>query len=88
MQGWAWQHMSFGLAAHVPGLPPVAPGVPEHWPVVATHFPVEMSHTGVPPEHCESAVHGPHVLIVTEPQMGPTALFVQSLLVQQLPGVH
>ena len=53
-------------------------------PAFVTHWPVIVLHTS-PVGHCESSVHLLHTLFT---QRGPTALVVQSLFAQQLPGMH
>jgi hypothetical protein len=85
--------MSLLLGVQVPGAPPLMPGVPVHaaatqWPAVPPLPVVSQMGVATLPLHCESEVHGPHVLGVDAPQMGPAELPVQSVFVQQLPGTH
>jgi hypothetical protein len=75
--------MSMGFAAHAAGAPPAIPGPVQ---VLDTHWPVPVLHTSLA-AHCESSEHLPHTLGPPPPQMGIVP-FVQSALVQQLPGTH
>jgi hypothetical protein len=81
--------MSLALAVHSPGWPPLDPGVPRQSPApFGTHCPSvapdAVLHTS-PAGHCESSVHGPHVLPL---QTVPFGLLAQSALVQQSPATH
>jgi hypothetical protein len=89
MQGRESQHMSLAFAVHAPGWPPLDVGVPRqspapfgtHCPCIAPDAVLQTSPSG----HCESRVHGPHVLLL---QTVPFELLEQSALVQQSPATQ